>query len=117
MLTHARVNNGKQDNILFYFVQPFKSHMYMFYLGKKKKKKVYGSKCCLKKVMKQFQKYAILTFISGMVVKKFAYPGEIVNSEIPRIILMKQINANETMPNTKPNQRDHLSRTPQQKSR
>ena len=102
MITHSRVKNEKQDNILFYFVQPFKSHMYMLYSGKKKM--VYESKCHLK-VMKQFQKYTTLTFISGMVVKKFAYPGEIVNSEIPRIILMKQINATETMPNTKQNQR------------
>lgn len=48
----------------------------------------------LKMMMKQLQKYATFTFISGMVVKKPAYPGEIVNSEIPRIIsLMRQINA------------------------
>lgn len=60
MITHPRVNNGKQDNIPFYFVQPFESHMYMFHSSKKKM--VYESKCRLKKVMKQFQKYATLTF-------------------------------------------------------
>lgn len=44
-------------------------------------------------MMKQLQKYATFTFISGMAVKKPAYPGEIVNSEIPRIIsLMRQMN-------------------------
>lgn len=45
-----------------------------------------------------------------MVVKKSAYPGEIVNSEIPRIIsLMKQINATENMPNNKQNQAEIAS--------
>lgn len=57
-------------------------------------------------MMKQLQKYATFTFISGMVVKKSAYPGETVNSEIPRIIsLMKPINATENMANTNQNQR------------
>lgn len=45
-----------------------------------------------------------------MVVKKSAYPGEIVNSEIPRIIsLMNQINATENKPNTKQNQAEITS--------
>lgn len=45
-----------------------------------------------------------------MVVEKSAHVGEIVNSEIPRIIsLMKQINATKNMPNTNQNQTEIIS--------
>lgn len=56
-----------------------------------------------------FKNMQLWLFISGMVVKTFAYPGETVNSEIPRITLMKQINAIETMPDTKQNQTEIIS--------